>query len=281
MPYSPLPSRAVLRLSGDDTLNFLQGLVTNDVLRLPKEKVQYAAMLTPQGKFLHGFFLFWHDGAVLVDVDNMRAVDLLQRLKLYRLRSRVAMELMPETVQVAALWHEDGLLPVPEGVIAVADPRNPQLGYRVVGDIQAWAHGVPVVDAAAYDAMRLSLGVPDESRDLTPEKSFVLPFGFEFLHAVDFRKGCYVGQEVTARSKHLGTLRKFMYVVKSEDDVNLPAMGTVLYCDGEAVGEMLSSRDCVGLAMLQVAFAQKDLYHGVHHRVSVSAPSWVKNLPDA
>ncbi len=270
MPVCPLPSRQIIRLSGEDALPFLQGLVTNDVMRLPAEGVQYAALLTPQGKFLFGFFLYWLDGAVLLDVQRERAEALMQRLKLYRLRSRVQID--ATELRVAAAWGEAPALPA--GATAFADPRSGLMGMRLVGAMEAGG------DAAAYERMRLELGMPDEGCDLTPDKSFPLMFGFEAMGAVDFRKGCYVGQEVTARTKHLGQLRKFIYTVRGA----LPAQGEAVLQGDTRVGDMLSSMDGVGLALLQVEAAEQGLQFsclGTDGSFSASVPSWLKNRPEA
>ncbi len=266
MPIASLPSRSVLRLEGDDTLAFLQGLVTNDVMRLKAERAQYAALLTPQGKFLYGFFLYALGNAVLIDVDGARAAELLQRLKMYRLRSKVEIDFLPE-MKVFAGWDA----PAPEG--AYADPRLAELGWRVVSEgMQTDA------TAQAYAQMRLSLSVPDESVDLVPEKSFPLHFGFEDLHAVDFRKGCYVGQEVTARTKHLGTMRKFLYRVEGAG--SLPPAGSAIMAGSDVAGEMCSSEGGVGLAILQAEKASGALsYAG--GALSASLPNWARNIPAA
>lgn len=258
--FTALTDRAVLRLSGPDALPFLQGLVTCDVLRLPQRGAQFAALLTPQGKYLHSFFLCWQDGAVLLDVARARLPDLLARLKMYKLRSQVLIE--ETALRVGAGWGEP---PAPH---AFADPRLEGLGWRIIGE------ALPQVSATPedYDAHRLALGVPGDN-DLTPEKSFPLQFGFEDLQAVDFAKGCYVGQEVTARTKHRGQLAKLLCSVRGV----LPEKGAPLLLEGVAVGEMLSGRDGVGLALLGAAAAQGG--QALHHdkgEVSPGIATWFK-----
>lgn len=267
MVFSLLPSRVLLRLSGGDTLSFLQGLVTTDVTRLPQARAQYAALLTPQGKFLYAFFLLWQDGAVLLDVDAGRAASLLQRLRLYRLRAQV--DIAPLAGRGVAVCGPEEAAALPAG--AVADPRHPGLGFRMAVEAPAAVQGG---GADAYDRLRLSLGIPDEAVDMTPERSFPLAFGFEDLQAVDFRKGCYVGQEVTARMKHLGRLRRCLYQVRGP----LPASGTPLTVNGEPAGEMLSGRDGVGLALLQAEPAEA--HHAAAYDggvLSAALPSWFRS----
>lgn len=267
-----LHSRSLLRLSGADALSFLQGLVTTNTTRLPEARAQYAVLLTPQGKFLHAFFLLWQDGDVLVDVDAARAEDLRKRLMMYRLRSKV--EIAPEDVlKVAACWQ--AAPPALTEGFCVADPRLGALGHRLYGTAFS-----PDAAEEDYDAMRLSLAVPD-AHDLVPEKSFPLQYGLDALNAVDFAKGCYVGQEVTARSKHLGTQRKAVFAVRTSEGA-LPPPGTKLMLDGAEAGEMRSSQDGIGLALLQVEAAGKGgpfTYEG--GSLSASVPSWSKKALEA
>lgn len=233
--------RAVLRLSGPDTRSFLQGLVTNDVRRLADGPV-YAALLTPQGKYLFDFFLV-ADGeeAVLVDVAADRAGALAQRLGLYRLRAKVAIEAADLVVVV-------GTGPVPPG--AAADPRHEGLGWRaVVADPAPLVAGRAALDPAAQDALRVALAVPESGADLRPDDSYILEMGFERLHGVDFRKGCYVGQEVTARMKHKAELRKGLARVRLGGAA--PPPGTEITRDGRAVGTLLSAAGDHALAYLR------------------------------
>lgn len=275
MPFDLLTTRKVLRLSGEDVLLFLQGLVTNDVMRLAAEGAQYAGLLTPQGKFLHGFFLYWHDGAVLLDVRADRAEDLGKRLAMYKLRSRVVIE--HTDLKVAAVWG-DGSCPALSGV-AVADPRFAAMGWRLVGT-EGVLRGVgEQMEAGSYETHRMALGVWDEA-ELTPEKSFPLPFGFEQLHAVDFRKGCYVGQEVTARTKHLGKLNKIVFCVRG---AAVPPAGTELSEGTQVLGAMIASDGERGIAFLNAEMVEalkgRIAYGG--GELSVSVPSWFKNSPEA
>ena len=192
-----MTDRRVIEVTGADRLRFLQGLVTNDVGALDRGLV-YAALLSPQGKYLADFLLVPRDEAVLLDVAAPVAEALLRRLSMYRLRSGVSLALAD--VAVAR-----GLGEPPEG--ALPDPRHPALGWRRYGAPAdpAPAGGPAPVD---WDALRVEHVVPETGIELIPEETYVLEAGFERLHGVDFRKGCYVGQEVTARMKHKTELRK-------------------------------------------------------------------------
>mgnify|MGYP001035426091 CR=1 FL=1 len=193
-----MTERVIWRLTGRDVLSFLQGLVTNDVLPLQRGPgAVWAALLTPQGKYLADFFVIRRAGdaedAYLLDLPAPLAAATLRRLTLYRLRADVQ-------IGDSGLVVSRGLGPMPEG--AVADPRDPGLGWRLYSES---ALPAPAVD---WDALRVALMVPEYPQDLVPDDSYILEMGFERLHGVDFRKGCYVGQEVTARMKHKTELRK-------------------------------------------------------------------------
>lgn len=183
--------RAVWQVGGADRADFLQGLVTQDVRRLEAEGIQYAALLTPQGKFIADFFMVWRPELILLDLDATTADATMRRLSMYRLRSAVTLE--PSPLKVFR-----GTGPAPEG--ALADPRDPRLGWRLYGTREG-------DDGSDFNALRVELLVPEAGMELTPD-SYILEAGFERLHGVDFRKGCYVGQEVTARMKHKTVLKK-------------------------------------------------------------------------
>jgi folate-binding protein YgfZ len=260
MHYTILPHRALLRLNGEDTLSFLQGLVTNDVSRLKEGEACYASMLSPQGKFLHDFFIInWH-GNIWIDCDASRIDDLQKRLTLYRLRSKVDIALVQD-MAVAIAWGEGTLAPAPDMHI-FSDPRHAALGYRVIGQQAA----LGAVDATAsrenYESMRISLGIPDGAQDMVFDKSLLLEFGLEALHGVDFKKGCYVGQEVTARTKYRGQVKKALYQVSALSGA-LPTAGTEIRAGDVVVGEMRSSSGGKGLALLRMAELDEAIKSGI------------------
>jgi folate-binding protein YgfZ len=231
--------RSVLRVSGPDARDFLQGLVTNDVGRLDGGAV-YAALLSPQGKYLFDFLLVADGDDVLVDVKADRAAALAQRLAMYRLRAKV-------TIAPADLAVVVGTGTPPAG--AVADPRDPRLGWRAYGDAAALLDGLAPLDPADLEAQRIAFGVPESGIELVPDDSYILEMGFERLHGVDFRKGCYVGQEVTARMKHKTELRKGLVRVRVEGEA--PPPGTEIIAGGKAAGTLLSTKGGSGLAYLR------------------------------
>ncbi len=203
-----MTQRTVLALTGADREAFLQGLVTNDVRGIAG-RIVYAAMLTPQGKYLADFFVVGDADRILIDVATDLAPMLAQRLTMYRLRA---------DVQIAAtdLIVSRGLGAPPAG--AMADPRHPGLGWRHYGPTD-------LSDGTDWDAVRTTLLIPETGAELGPD-TYILEAGFERLHGVDFRKGCYVGQEVTARMKHKTTLKKGLarVALSAPADAGTPVM---------------------------------------------------------
>jgi len=236
-----LDDRAVIALSGPDARNLLQGLVTNDVARLPQGGVAYAALLTPQGKILFDFLIAADDGTLLLDCAAERADALVKRLTLYRLRAKVEIARRDDLCVIAS----------PDGATlpgrAFADPRLDVLGTRAIADKD---ESVPS-GADAYRAHRLSLGVP-ESGDFGQDRMFALDADLDELHAVAFDKGCYVGQELTARMKHRGTARKRLLPIVSVDGSALPAPDSAVTANEKSLGEIVSGYGARGFALIRL-----------------------------
>lgn len=237
MPIARLSHRGVVRVSGPDRVGFLQGLVSNDVAGpLPA----WAALLTPQGKWLHEFFVLAEGEALLLECELARAAELAARLARFRLRARV--EVAPDfDMAVFAGWGESAQ---PEG--AWADPRLASAGWRL-----ASAAGLAAdTDEAAYDLHRLALGLPDGSRDLEPEQSILLESGFDELHGVSWGKGCYMGQELTARTRYRGLVKKRLMPVAIAGEA--PPRDAVLTQGSAEAGVMRSARGTLGMALVRL-----------------------------
>lgn len=264
--FALLPERGLIRLAGPDAQGFLQALVSNDVAKLERQRAIYAALLTPQGKYLHDFFVVAWAGALWLDCERSRQADLQRRLTLYRLRSKIEIADANSGHAVAAVFGGDALAALGlatgggqgrehAGGILYADPRLPELGARAILPLAAAAAALAALGAAPaaegdYDAHRLGLGVPDGSRDLEVEKTLLLEAQFEALHGVDFAKGCYVGQELTARTKYRGLLKRRLYRVEGETP--LPPPGTPVMSGTSEAGIMRTSRGRTGLALLRI-----------------------------
>ncbi len=236
--------RGVIELSGEDRVGFLQGLVSNDVAACAPGRAVWAALLTPQGKYLADFFLFSDGARLLIDCEAGQAEDLVRRLSRYRLRAKVALRDASAEWQVYAAWGD--ALELPESVIAAPDPRLPEAGWRILSPIPLPA----TATAEDWDAHRLALGLPDGSRDMVVEKTVLLEAGFDELGGVSWSKGCYLGQELTARTKYRGLLKRRLVPVEISGPA--PAPGTPILRDGMEAGEMRSSHGTQGLVQLRL-----------------------------
>jgi len=235
----------------------------------------YAALLTPQGKILFEFFVAEHEDQFLLECATARAPDLLKRLTFYRLRAKVDIAIAP-ALKVAALW--DGAVQGAEGVVAFADPRLPALGSRLIGALPQLKAAIGGVLPGDYRAHLLDLGVPD-SADVPPDTVFALDAGFEELGGVDFRKGCYVGQEVTARMKHRASARRRFLI--AEIDGDLPPPGTKLEASGREVGSLATGHGGRALALVRLDRVDEAMSAGeditaMGQKVSLQRPSWLQ-----
>jgi len=262
-----LTDRAILSVSGPDSREFLQGLISNDIEKVSPTKAIYAAFLTPQGKYLFDFFISQVGDELLIDCERARSADFMKRLRLYRLRAKVEVADRSEAFNVIALWGENAAascdlapetgaaMPLTDGVIYV-DPRLPDAGLRTV--ISGDNPGIDAddVDITAYDEHRLVLGLPDSSRDLVVDKSILLESGLDDLNGIDWDKGCYMGQEVTARSKYRGLVKKRLVPVNFEGDA--PEPGSSIMSGDKNAGEMRSSTNGKGLALMRLEYLESN-----------------------
>lgn len=224
--------RQVVRIGGVDRLDFLQDLITNDIGRLT-EGLVYAALLTPQGKYLADFFLLSAPDAVLLDIKADLAAGLIQRLSMYRLRADV-------TIEPVEMPVYRGLGEAPKG--AHPDPRHASLGWRHYGPLDCAPAEID------WNALRVAACVPETGIELIPNDSFILEAGFERLNGVDFHKGCYVGQEVTARMKHKTELRKGIATVQIDGTASV---GTGITANGKPAGTLYTQSGGRGIAWLR------------------------------
>jgi folate-binding protein YgfZ len=264
--FVALPERGLLVVAGEERVGFLQGLVSNDVAKVGEARAIHAALLTAQGRYLHDFFIAAAGEMLVLDCEAARLPDLQRRLGLFRLRAKVT--IAPDTADraVFAAFGEGAAagLGLPDeagaaipfaGGTAFVDPRLAALGVRVVAPREAAAKalrdaGFAPAAFADWDRLRLLLGVPDGSRDLPVEKAILLESGFDELNGVDWKKGCYIGQELTARTKYRGLVKKRLMPVAIEGAI--PAPGTVIRMGDAEAGELRSGRDGIALALLRL-----------------------------
>ncbi|MFC4351103.1 YgfZ/GcvT domain-containing protein [Fodinicurvata halophila] len=261
-----LEERGLLSLSGNDLRDFLQGIVTNDVNRVTAEQAIWAAFLTPQGKYLHDFFIAQpSQGTFWLDIEAARRQDLMKRLKIYKLRSQVEMADLSEDFEVHALYGEipehvslpdqaGASRPIGEGIL-LRDPRHADVGLRLIAPRAKSAELLKELGTAPgerddYESRRIALGIPDGSRDMEIEKAVLLENGFDELGGVDWQKGCFMGQELTARTKYRGLVKKRLLPVEVEGP--LPEVGSTVTLNGKQVGQIRSSANGHALALLRL-----------------------------
>jgi folate-binding protein YgfZ len=270
MNIALLPDRAVLEISGEDRVAFLQGLISNDVTKARADQALWAALLTPQGKWLADFFVIASGDVLLLDVEAAQLPMLAQRLSRFRLRAKVALRDASADWRVHAAWGEGA---PPEGLTA-RDPRLPEAGWRVLSPA-----GLPTnASAEDYATHRLALGLPDGSKDMEAEKSVLLEGGFDELNGISWTKGCYMGQELTARTRYRGLLKRRLVPVAIEGPA--PERGTlILATDGVEAGEMRSSQGAQGLALLRLEWLDKGALAAGGARLTPQLLPWMK-LPE-
>jgi folate-binding protein YgfZ len=260
MTLTPLSHRIILEISGEDRLSFLQGLVTNDLYKLQPDQLSYAALLTPQGKIIADFFVSMQGESLWLECWQPKAALLLQKLQMFRLRAKVQVTLRDEV----KVYHS-----TEERAGGLADPRHAGMGYRLYSAQPLSAEGIP----ADYTALRLQLGIP-ESEDVVEDRSFPMELGLPSLHAISYSKGCYVGQEVVARSKTRGTLHKAIHQVISATGEALPPMDTPVMLGDAEIGVLRTTQGVNGLAILRLEEAKQGTLTAAGIPLTATLPDW-------
>lgn len=263
--YILIESRGLVTVGGADRVAFLQGLISNDIRRVAPDRAIWAALLTPQGKYLHDFFITEIGGTFFLDCERDRLMDLGQRLSRYKLRAKVDLGIadghivavLPGRTALgrAGLPAEPGAARAVSGGVLYVDPRLAEAGARAVlpkegGESALQALGFAPGQFADYERLRLEYGLPDGSRDLVVEKAILLESNFDELHGVDWGKGCYMGQELTARTKYRGLVKKRLVPVDIAGDA--PPPGTQVLMGEKDAGEMRTALDGKGIALLRL-----------------------------
>ncbi len=261
-----LPDRGVIKVSGEDARNFLNGLVTTDVDLVRPGLGRFGALLTPQGKIIVDFLITeapaGHGGGFLLDVSRALAQGLADKLKFYKLRAKVTVENLSDSMGVLAAWDGE---PAMKPELAFADPRNETLGWRILIPEElkqkvADVIGAELVDSEAYELQRIVSGAPRGGLDFMYSDAFPHETNMDRLNGVDFDKGCYVGQEVVSRMQHRGTARTRTVKIILEDfspEVGLPVMA-----GDKQIGTIGSTSGQYGLALLRVDRAAEALEAG-------------------
>jgi len=236
-----LENRAVILVSGADAESYLQGLITNDIKKAHEHNLLYAAVLTPQGKILFDFLISKTSEGFLLDILAIRAEALIKRLNMYKLRSAVEIKLLPDY----KVYHTANA--------GLPDPRNNKIGNRLITNAAQQVTG----DFADYEKKRIEAGLP-ESEDFIYEDDFPLQCSFEELNGVSFDKGCYVGQEVTARTKYKGNIKYAFYKITSD---------TPIIADGKIIRSASGNN---AIAHFEVTDLPKVNIGGIEYNISAS-----------
>jgi tRNA-modifying protein YgfZ len=246
-----LRDRGVIEVAGADATGFLQRLITNSVLNIPNGEGRYAGLLTPQGKLLFDFFVVprpeGSDAGYLIDCAGEQTADLVKRLNLHKMRAKIAIEDKSEKFAVAAIFSREA----PAGIEGVfyRDTRGPSMGLRVIALREALAR-LKDAGEATYEAHRIAQGVPKSGVDFLHGNAFVHDVNLDLMNGVDFKKGCYVGQEVVARVHYRNSARK--RIVKIHFDGPAPAQGTQIAAGETIIGQVGSTAGAAGLAMVRL-----------------------------
>jgi hypothetical protein len=290
--YFPLSSRSVISVSGSEREAFLQGLITNDVTKVDTATTIYALMLTPQGKYLYDFFISEHNGTYLIDCNATLKASIIKRLSMYKLRSDVQVTDASDQYKIVAAVGEKAMnLPSPacEGHTQISsntlmyiDPRHISVGIRAYilqnGESEPFASlGYKEEEESAYEHHRITCGIPSGDTDMVSGDTFPLDFRMDHFHAISYTKGCYVGQEVTARVHHRGKVRKKPYLVSADQHLPTSKDEVILSPSEKKLGKLCSTNTTTGLALLDSEAVESAQYQGILS--SNQQPIQIKEIP--
>ncbi len=247
--FQLLSNRALISLEGTDCIKFLQGIVTNDVISLVEGSILYSLMLTPQGRFMYDFFIFRHQNKLYIDHESQFTQDLITKLKFYKLRADVTIEDLTNDYCIAAL--DDN--PVTCGDCVFRDPRSPKLGYRsYIKSVDLDSFAKANTHTKFYSQSLYNYLIPEPHKDMIQGRSFPLEYEMDSFSAISFTKGCYLGQELTARTKHRGVVRKKLYKLVTEENLKDIETGEPITVDGNKIGIFCSFYGLTVKALLRI-----------------------------
>ena len=245
-----------LSIEGEDSSEFLQNLITNDIYRCTKENILYSCLLTPQGKFISDFFIFKKDGKYLIETHSFFYEKLLKKINLYKLRSKVLINEMTNLNSYSVF----GDLKKDEGTILFTnDPRNKNIGHKLIHEQQHLEilNDFNEIDEKKYHEILIQNTVPLSHYDLEENKSLLLENNFENLNSISWEKGCYIGQEITARMKYRALLKKRIYSLTVKK--GSPKVEQSIKENGSDYGKIISIENDSILAMLKIELAEKKI----------------------
>jgi tRNA-modifying protein YgfZ len=275
--FTHLADRGVIRVAGTDADTLLDGLLTNSLDRLDGQGAIHTGLLSPQGKILFDFFLFQSANELLIDIDRAMADDLIKRLSFYRLRADVTFENVSDTYCVAVLWPAG--LTIPGGILNAPDPRNAELGLRLILPSSRLPEiAADQVAPDVYHAHRIALGVPDAGQDYPLSDTFPHEALYDQLHSINFKKGCFIGQEVVSRMQHRGTARKRAIRITASAPIQ---SGASIEAGSATIGKIGSASGTAAIAMLRLDRASEAGAKGAALQagdvaITITPPDWIK-----
>jgi len=265
--FCTLNSRSVIEVTGNDAQEFLQGLITNNISAVNPGEAAYAALLTPQGKILFDFFVCQpQSGIYWLECSRQQCADLAKRLTFYKLRADVTITVLSDDHKITCIWDDNAgnlldnnLAGAALGGYGYVDPRTAKAGLRVITNSGALPDVGTEVDADAYTAHRVHLGLADSDEDIGSSQRFVHECNLDMTNGVDFFKGCYVGQEVVSRMHHKQAARKRILPVSSSMPLT---KGDAIIASNKPIGEVLTTTDTSALAVLRLDKADAAIVAG-------------------
>ncbi|MDB3894854.1 folate-binding protein [Candidatus Pelagibacter sp.] len=288
-----LDDRAILYINGEDTKEFLQNLISNDINKVSEANTCFTSLLSPQGKFLYEFIIVKHKSGYLIDCEKSQVDGLYKQLNTYKLRSKVEILNLSNEFVVAAFSHEKFLtfdeakdspgftLKYREDPILL-DPRNKQLGARLIINLEKLYLSLKKLDLhdsdlKDYYSYSHSLGIVPKGLNKLQNKIFGIECNYEELNGIDFKKGCYVGQENTARIKLKNKLSKRLLpinIVKGE-----LTEGESIYYNENEIGKVLIDNEYpfALIKYLSKNFSEKSEFNTKEASIKIRKPDWIKS----
>ncbi|MBX2805034.1 MAG: folate-binding protein [Hyphomicrobiales bacterium] len=277
-----LNDRGIVEVAGPDSASFLHNLLTNNIEQLKTRAAAYAALLSPKGKILFDFLVYRRsEDRFLLDCAKEVTADFVKKLTLYKLRANITVTDRSDELAVGAIWAEAAALPATEGLEAYDDPRFAPLGQRFVAPASFWATQPGADDenaASAYHQRRIAFGIPEGGRDFAFGDAFPHDACFDALNGVDYRKGCYIGQEVVSRMHHKGTAKSGVVIIEADDQ--LPESGAEIHAGDSPAGHLGSVDGARGIAIVRLDRIERAQADGKPIRaesvnVAVKTPPWL------
>lgn len=255
--FQTLPNRAVLSITGKDCSKFLQGIITNDINLLQKNGSLYTLMLTPQGRFLYDFFLLLQEDKIYIDHEAAFTQDIVNKFNIHKLRADVNIKNEADEWSVLAIPHPShSIETIPEQQMLIQDPRSELLGFRAYVQKEHFSQFIEdhnmLEKGSIYDDIIYEHVIPEPHRDMAQERSFPLEYGMDNFHAISFNKGCYLGQELTARTKHRGVIRKRLHKFIADTEITNVEFGAEITVGNSKIGTFCSAHGKIGKALMRI-----------------------------